>query len=121
MSSDSFRGELEDFLKRVDREGDRAKDSQHALDELERRYRDLDETERHVALEAFTAWILGTDPRRQFAALAMIDRFSIQEALPELRRLAEALETATGPSAPYDWAKVNRIIGRLTSTSGSQG
>jgi hypothetical protein len=119
MRSDDFRMELEGFWERVDREGDRAKDSQHALDELERCYRGLDETERQVALQAFIAWIQGTDPRRQFAALAIIDRFSIQGALPELRRLAESLETAAGPSAPYDWAKVNRIIGRLTSTAGS--
>lgn len=111
------RDELERFWERVDKAGDRAKDAQLALNELERCYAQLDESERRVALSVFTDWIHGTDVRRQFAGLAMIDRFSIRAALPELRTLASALEDATGPSAPYDWAKVNRIIGRLASTS----
>jgi hypothetical protein len=115
VSLDEFRREMEAFWERVDADGERTKDSQLALNELERCYRGLDEGEQQLALVVFTDWILGSDIRRQFAGLAMIDRFSIRAALPSLRELAAIFESVDGPSAPYDWAKVNRIIGRLMS------
>jgi hypothetical protein len=58
-------------------------------------------------------WAEGDDDLRQSTALAVIDRLRIVSAIPALRRLAARLEEASGPSAPYDWAKVNRILGRL--------
>lgn len=121
MRLDDFRPGLEAFWERVDKEGDRSKDSQLALNQLERCYRSLDEGERELASSVFSDWILGSDMRRQFAGLAMIDRFVIRAALPYLRQLEASLEDAAGPSAPYDWAKVNRIIGRLTSGDSDAG
>jgi hypothetical protein len=113
--------ELEAFWQRVTQEGDRAKNSQLALDALERTYQTLSDRERQLADGVFTDWILGSDTRRQFAGLAMIDRFSIGTALPALRTLASCLENATTVTAPYDWAKVNRIIGKVTSIRGGAG
>ncbi len=117
MRPEEFGRELEVFWERADKDGDRAKDSQLALSELESFYRGLDEKEREFALGMFVDWILGSDSRRQFAGLAMIDRFLIRAALEPLRQLAASLENASGPSAPYAWAKVNRIIGRLAGQS----
>ncbi|MEA3502605.1 MAG: hypothetical protein U9R47_07505, partial [Actinomycetota bacterium] len=58
-------------------------------------------------------WAESGDDLRRFTALAVIDRRGIASAVPTLRRLAAMFEAAQGPSAPYDWAKVNRILGRL--------
>lgn len=58
-------------------------------------------------------WAERGDALRRFTALAVIDRLSLRSAIPTLRHLANRFESAEGPSAPYDWAKVNRILGRL--------
>ena len=54
-----------------------------------------------------------SEPLR-FLALALLQEFGISSALEDLRSLALKLETATGPGAPYEWAKVNRIVAQLS-------
>lgn len=49
----------------------------------------------------------------RFDTLALIREFRISSTLPQLRALAALLETSEGPGAPYEWAKVNRLIGLL--------
>jgi hypothetical protein len=44
--------------------------------------------------------------------LSMISRS--QAALPALRSLVERLESSGDPGAPYEWVKVNRVIGCLS-------
>ncbi len=43
----------------------------------------------------------------------LVGEFQIRAALPALRSLAEWLETEDTPGAPYEWATVNQLIGRL--------
>jgi len=111
----SVAARLNDIWTRADKEAAERKDSQHALEELARFLGGLAGDERDEAEAAITGWISSTDARRQFDALATIERLEVRSALPALRRLADEYESSTSPSAPYDWAWVNRIIGRLMS------
>lgn len=70
-----------------------------------------------MANEVLIGWTQSDDAKRRFDALTLIDEFSIVAALPALRELAQEFEDSTETAAPYDWAKVNRIIGRLTGRS----
>ncbi len=56
-------------------------------------------------------WAIGES--RRFLPLSLIREFRIVSALPALRVLADWLETQDTPGAPYEWAKVNRVIGDL--------
>lgn len=98
---------------RADEEAARLKDSQHALELLTRFVECLDGPDRKEAEAVLTEWIFSEDPRRQFDALASVERLQIRSAVPALRGLAAQFEGSSAPSAPYDWAWVNRILGQF--------
>jgi hypothetical protein len=56
------------------------------------------------------------DENVRFIPEFLIDEFRITSALPALRALANWLESQDTPGAPYEWAKVNRIIGKLVES-----
>ena len=91
------------------------KDAQGVTLELAKRYRALSSSERQTVDQILAEWALSSDEVLRFDALSLIDEFRIESALPSLRRLAKILEEADNPGAPYEWAKVNRIIGRLAA------
>ena len=103
----------------------RAKDAQGSLDVIAARYDRLSHAERDVVnrllIEQLTPsgpvsgdpWYLGENAR--FDALFLVERFAIVSAVPTLRQLAAWLEDQTTPGAPYEWARVNRILGSLAT------
>lgn len=115
MSDSEFREQLNQAWLDTDRAAQDRKDSHSAVLVLEDLYGALSDEERRVADQVIIEWALSDDNRKRFDALALINRFHISSALPALRVLSAQFEEAVGPSAPYDWAKVNRLIGRLTS------
>jgi hypothetical protein len=117
VNADRFRDWLNERRGDISARALAAKDPQSAIGVLEHLYDSLTEQERQLADPVIICWATSDDPILRFDGLALIARFEISSALPALRRLADCLENAPGPSAPYDWAKVNRIIGRLTSAS----
>lgn len=117
MSVNDVRSRLEEAWRSIDREAEAWKDSHSAVFALESFYRGLAEAELSAADDVLIEWTQSDDVKKRFDALALIDEFSIVAALPALRRLAEEFEDSAEPSSPYDLAKVNRIIGRLTGES----
>lgn len=89
------------------------KESQDALRVLSVRYSALSPEDRLVVDELLAELLASGDETMRFDALALIRQFKITSALPALRRLAGWLEGQTWPGAPYEWAKVNRVIGAL--------
>lgn len=90
--------------------------SQSAVLELSRRYVQLAPDERLEVNQLMGEWVLSSDETKRFDALALISDHRIESAVPALRMLSEQLEASEAPSAPYEWAKVNRVLGKLTST-----
>lgn len=115
MTDSDVRALLNAEWIRIDQEAEARKDSHSAVFELARLYRSLSREERFVADQVLIEWALSGDEKKQFDALAMIDEFSISSAIPALNRLAARFKQAKGPSAPYDLAKVNRILDRLAA------
>ena len=113
LDLDALRELMDAFWDRVILKRSREKEPQQAIDDLEAVYRRLDDQERQLADAVISEWLVQDGADRQFAAMSMIDRHGIFSALPALREAAARFEVASGPSAPYDWAKANRIIGRL--------
>jgi hypothetical protein len=89
------------------------KQSQEALFDLFSRYRGLSEDEKRVVDDLLAEQVNSSEENIRFDALAVIREFRIQSALPALRTLAERLEGGSSPGAPYEWTKVNRLIGLL--------
>lgn len=80
---------------------------------LSARYSKLAEGER-VAVDAEMArWLASDDEALRYDALFLIAEHDIRSAEPELRALADRLEVDSAPGAPYEWAKVNRLLARL--------
>lgn len=117
MSADDVRFRLEEAWWDIDREAEWRKDSHSAVFALQSFYRSLTHEELPAADDVLIEWAQTQNAKKRFDALALIDEFSIVAALPALRRLVEEFEDSAEPSAPYDWSKVNRIIGRLTGQS----
>jgi hypothetical protein len=92
-----------------------AKQSQQAIYELITHYRALSDKERLIVDGLLAEDLDSTDEKAQFDALALIREFRIKSTLPALRVLASRLESEESPGAPYEWAKVNSLIGSLSS------
>lgn len=86
---------------------------QDALLHSAARYRQLSEEDRPIIDALLLEQVLSLNEDDRFLALAIIEDFKIASAVPALRRLAEWLESEDWPGAPYEWAKVNRLIARL--------
>ena len=114
MNVDEFRREMNDLWTQVDRESMEKKESHGAVMELMKLYDRFDPDERATARHIIIEWLGSKEPRKQFDALALVDEFLMVEALPTLRELQTRAEERTDHEAPYDWARLNRIIGRLT-------
>lgn len=89
------------------------KQSQEVLAALFLMYRSLSADDRLEIDRLLAEQLSSQDETDRFDAIALIREFSIASALPALRRLSDWLETATWPGAPYEWAKVNRLIGTM--------
>ena len=113
LDLDAVRELMNAFWDRVMLQRSKEKDPQLALGDLDAVYQRLDAHERQLADVVISEWLAQDGTDRQFTAISMIDRHGTVSALPALRAAEARFETASGPSAPYDWAKVNRVIGRL--------
>jgi hypothetical protein len=109
---------LDEIWSSADREGLEWKDSERGRKTLGRFITSLHGQDRQEAEATLAQWIFSAEPRRRFDALATIETLKLRSALPALRMLARELEDSAAPSGPYDWAWVNRIIGRLSVGSG---
>lgn len=113
MTGSDIRSQWHGFQSRVSREATESKQSQGALFDLFERYRSLDPTERAAVDRLLAEDVLSDSELERYDAEAMIREFQIRSALPSLRRLADRLEADDSPGAPYEWAKVNKLISAL--------
>lgn len=114
MKLDEFVSEMNDFWNRVDRESIERNESHGAVMELMKLYRRFDKDEQAMANQVIIEWLRYMEPRKQFDALALVDEFLIVDALPTLRELQSEAEERKDYEAPYEWARLNRVVGRLT-------
>jgi hypothetical protein len=113
MTYDEFRDQMNTWWTETDAREIARKNSQGALLDLIAHYEQLDARDRSFADRVLSEWIGSTNERKRFDALAMIDRFRIRSALAPLRLLASEIETRKDHEAPYELAKVRRILDRL--------
>lgn len=99
----------------IDRRFVEARDSNGAIVELAVIYARIPEADRAEVNEVLAEWVESEDEGLRFDALAIVNKYRLIHAVPALRRLQARLESDTSPGAPYEWAKVNRILGNLTA------
>jgi hypothetical protein len=108
-----FRDRFEKYWADLDRDAAARKDSQGVVFQLFDYYSRLNAEERAMADQVIVEWIDAGDARRKFDALAIVDQFRIVTAVPRLQRLETELQQRTDPEAPYELAKVRRILSRV--------
>ena len=84
--------ELEDLWNDLFIEADRAKMLEETLLRLTAFYEAPDSDDRNVVNDVFRAWVLEGNLNQRFDALAMISKFKIRSALPELRAILLACD-----------------------------
>ena len=117
MNEDDIRSEWCRFRRDASDRAQAAKQSQQVIYDLINYYQSLSEDERVVVDMLLADDLDSTNEADQFDALALIREFQIQSALPALRALADRLELEHSARAPYEWSKVNGLIGLLTAES----
>jgi hypothetical protein len=113
MTYDDFRDQLNTWWAETDAREIAGKSSQGASLDLIAHYQRLDEQDRRFADRVLSEWIESTNERKRFDALAMVDHFRIRSASAPLRLLASETAMRTYHEAPYEVAKVRRILDRL--------
>jgi hypothetical protein len=114
MTYDEFRDRLEAWWFENDSRAVARKDSQGALAELVALYDDFDSQDRSLADRVLIEWLNSSNERKLYDALAMIDHFRVQSAAGALRVLAHKTERRADHEAPYDLARIESILSRLT-------
>lgn len=117
MSPRDARAQWIEAWEAIDRDAEARRDSPAALPALERAYSELAGEDRVRVDEVLIEWSLSDDSKKRFDALALIDVFLIRSALPALRALEREFDSSDAPSAPFDLAKVRRIIDGLSLDS----
>jgi hypothetical protein len=115
MNIESFRLRMNGFWHDVDLEAATLKGSYLALEMLHGFYAKLDHSEKNLANIVLSEWLLSGSESKRFDALALIGEFSIISTMPALDELARMLSRNDSPSAPFDLAKVNRLIEKLSA------
>lgn len=77
------------------------------------RYRLLDDRERTVIDQLLSEQVVSTDEDTRFVALALVDNCRISSATDALHRLKGWLRDQSFPGAPYEVARIGRILETL--------
>jgi hypothetical protein len=62
-------------------------------------------------------WLASSDEGLRFDAVGIIYTAGISDLAPALRELAHRLRSSAAPSAPYELAKVERVLDGLTNSA----
>ncbi len=112
----------EELRAELDRRAVASKSSQSVVVELSSEYRRLGSDDRAEVDVLLRSRLLSADEGERFDAVAVVDDNEVCSAIPALRKLMDRLETSDEPGAVYEWAKVNRVLGRLAaSCTGDDG
>jgi hypothetical protein len=117
MTDSTVRRDWEAFWRKADQVYEDAKDSQGALLALSDRYRELSPGDRKAVDELLAEKLVSGDENVRFDVLALVREFNIRSTEPQLRSLAARLKTEMTPGAPFELAKVNRILNQFQHAS----
>ena len=115
MTPNEFRQAFESFRDQANREALASKSSHKAYLDLTSNYGRFDSDERAIADTVLIAWLESDDESKRWDAEALIRDHRVVGAVPALRALADRLEASNEPGAPYEWAKVNRLLAHLAN------
>jgi hypothetical protein len=113
MTIDDVRRQMEGWWRDTDSAAIAAKDSQRVTLDLVALIRGLDPEERAMADVVIGEWLLSTEERKRFDALAVVGEVEMQVAIPTLRVLESQLVTKQDPGAPFELKKVRRLLAQL--------
>lgn len=111
---DSVSRRWRELRDQVSRDTIERKDSQAALRELIREYDALGDIERRAVDRVLIDWLGSDDETLRFDAMAIISASRVHSTVPALRALELRLLESDAPSAPYEVAKVGRLLAELS-------
>jgi hypothetical protein len=116
MAAESAGDQWRSLRNDLERSFAQGKNSLQAVFELSMAYGRLDEAEQNEVNGVLIEWVLSEDECLRYDALYLVKEHQVHQAVPALRALQDRLENdPSRPGAPYEWAKINGLLGRLTS------
>jgi hypothetical protein len=109
-----WRRAMSEWWRKIDKQALASKQSQTATLQLIERFRELNEESRPVVAAILYEWVLSTNARQRFDALAAIQEFRLDQAVPQLRELESRLGTVPGPEAEAEAEKVRALLALWT-------
>lgn len=95
----------------------KAKDAQRVPNALANEYSRLPPDEQAELVALFEEWALSDLPLQRSAAVSLADSQQLTSMIPALRVVRDRLEESTEVGAVHEWAKVNRVLGRLVAAT----
>jgi hypothetical protein len=111
--TERFKAGLLGLWEAIDHDAAITKSPREATEEFAEFYAKLNAEERAQADEAIAVWVLSENKRQRFDALAMVRRFKIAAALPNLKRLLFNLASSGTAESRYDFGYVSSLIQML--------
>ena len=111
--TEEFKTGLLRLWQAMDHDAAVARSPQGATEEFADFYAKLSVEDRAQADEAIAEWLLSENKRQRFDALAMVRRFKIAAALPNLKRLLFKLASGDSAESRYDFGYVTSLIRML--------
>jgi hypothetical protein len=116
MAAESAGDRWRSLRDELDRSFAQGKNSLRAVFDLSVVYGCLNAADQNEVNDVLIEWVLSEDETLRYDALFLVNEHQVHQAVPALRTLRDRLEDdPSGPGAPYEWAKVNGLFGRLTS------
>jgi hypothetical protein len=106
--------ELVAFRAAANNRAGELKDPQYALERLFEVWANSSESQRKRFDEALATWVSSDDALERFDAEAIIGRFCRTALAPNLLALRERLNDSLDPGAPYEKAKIDRLLEKLS-------
>ena len=117
MTSKNVQKQWEDLWNVLDQEAREIKFSEEAIIKLSEVFKELSLAERGEVSKLLALWVISDDEVKRYDALALIDEFNIEMALPQLLQLERKMNKSNDHSVMFELRKIKRIINKLKRKS----
>ena len=96
------------------------RDAYGGLLQIKRLYESATPEGRVAMRQVIVAWLNSDDSADRYDGLWLTDELKVMAGIPRLRELLVEAEQRTDHEAPYEWSKLNGILGRVLGAPGEE-
>jgi len=113
MNNKELAYQLCDLWEKLDKKAMERKASHEALLELRKAFSGWDQKTQRAARPVIAEWLRSENPRKRFDALALVEEFSICEAISPLRELIRKLDQESTAESKFNLKRATEVLRKL--------